>query len=209
MFKHINKVVKVLVMTDFFVNSAFGSFAPIFAIFITGQIHNGSASVAGFATSVFWIVKSLVQLPVARFLDKTDGEFDDFWALFFGYLLGGLLPFGYLFVSEPWHLYVLQAFYGVCMAWAVPSWYAIFTRHVDKWRVSFEWSLQSVFSVGLATAIAAALGGYVVDRFGFNSLFIAAGTIASTSSLLLLGLRRHIFPKRREANALPEHRPHR
>ncbi|MBI4994921.1 MFS transporter [Candidatus Peregrinibacteria bacterium] len=162
MFKHINKVVKVLVMTDFFVNSAFGSFAPIFAIFITGQIHNGSASVAGFATSVFWIVKSLVQLPVARFLDKTDGEFDDFWALFFGYLLGGLLPFGYLFVSEPWHLYVLQAFYGVCMAWAVPSWYAIFTRHVDKWRVSFEWSLQSVFSVGLATAIAAALGGYVV-----------------------------------------------
>lgn len=204
MFKRVNAVVKTLIFTDFFVNSALGSFAPVFAIFVTGQINRGSASVVGFAVAAYWITKSLFQLPIARFLDKTDGEHDDFYALFFGYFLSGLTPFGYLLVTEPWHLYALQAWYGFLMAWAVPSWYGIFTRHVDTWKISFEWSLQSVFSVGLATASSAALGGYIVDHFGFRALFIAAGIIATLASFLLLGLRKHMISRRSEEKVMPE-----
>lgn len=184
-----------MVITDFFVNSAFGSFAPIFAIFITNQVAGGSAKVAGLAASVYWIVKSVIQLPIARFLDKTDGERDEFWAVFLGYLLSGFVPFAYNFITEPWQLYVAQGFLGVCMAWAVPAWYSIFTRHVDKWRISFEWSLESVFAVGLATAGATALGGYIADTFGFNILFNAAGVLAVVSSLLLLPLKNQLLPK--------------
>src|SRR3989338_6700503 len=164
----INKVIRVLVVTDFFYNSAFGSFAPVFAIFITNQIAGGSAKVAGFATAVYWIVKSTVQLPIARFIDKRKNERVDFFSMFFGYLGAGLTVFGYLFVSEPIHLYVVQGLFGFSMAWAVPAWYKIFTRHVDKWEIAMEWSLESVFSVGVATAGAAALGGYLADRFGFE-----------------------------------------
>ncbi len=84
MFKNINPVVRLIVIVDFFINSAFGSFGPIFAIFITNQVAGGSIRVAGFAAAVYWITKSILQLPIARFLDKTDGERDDFWALFLG-----------------------------------------------------------------------------------------------------------------------------
>src|SRR3989344_4850002 len=178
MFKNINKVVKVFVIADFFYNSAFSSFAPIFAIFITGQIAGGSASVAGFATAIYWAVKSICQLPIARFLDRTDGEHDDFWAIF---------------VREPWHLYAIQGVYGFIMAWVVPAWYSIFTRHVDKWRISFEWSLESVFSVGMAAAGAAALGGYLADRFGFQFLFLISGAIAILSSFMILLVKRHLI----------------
>lgn len=195
MFSHINKVVKLMVVTDFFVNSAFGSFGPVFAIFITGQIVGGSAKVAGFAASIYWIVKSAIQLPIARFLDKTDGEKDEFWAVFLGYFFSGLVPFAYNFITEPWQLYVTQGFLGVCMAFAVPAWYSIFTRHVDKWRISFEWSLESVFAVGLATAGATALGGYIADTFGFNVLFTAAGILATASSFLLWPLKKHLLPR--------------
>lgn len=184
-----------MVITDFFVNSAFGSFGPVFAIFITGQIAGGSAKVAGFAASIYWIVKSAIQLPIARFLDKTDGERDEFWAVFLGYFLSGLTPFVYIFIAEPWQLYLTQAFLGITMAWAVPAWYSLFTRHVDKWRISFEWSLESVFAVGLATALATALGGYIADTFGFKALFAAAGTLATLSSFLLLPLKKHLLPK--------------
>lgn len=195
MFSHINRVVKILVFTDFFVNSAFGSFAPVFAIFITGQIAGGSAKVAGFAASIYWITKSIIQLPIARFLDKSNGEYHEFWAMFWGYFFSGLTPFMYLFVSQPWQLYLVEAFLGVCMAWAVPAWYSIFTRHVDKWRISFEWSLESVFSVGLATAVATALGGYLADAFGFQILFLGAGIISVSASILLLLLKKELLPK--------------
>ncbi|MBI4120537.1 MAG: MFS transporter [Parcubacteria group bacterium] len=207
MFKDINKVVRTLVIADFFYNSAFASFGPVFAIFIVDNISRGAAEVVGFATAVYWLTKSLVQLPIARFLDKTDGERDDFWAMFFGFFLSSFVPIAYLFAKEPWHLYVIQAAYGFVMAWAVPAWYGIFTRHVDKWRISFEWSLESVFSVGLAAAGAAALGGYIVDRFGFEVLLVAASVLSFAASLVLLGLRRHLVPRRLPGErVMPERR---
>ena len=207
MFKGINRIVKVIVVADFFYNSAFASFGPVFAIFLTNQIAGGSAKVAGFAASIYWIVKSIFQLPIARFLDKTDGERDDFWALFLGYFLSGLVPLAYIFATTPTHLYIIQGFYGFIMAWAVPAWYSIFTRHVDKWRISFEWSLDSVFSVGLAAAGATALGGYIADQFGFTVLFMAASAVSVFSSLLLLGLIKHLAPRHvREDRILPDRR---
>lgn len=205
MFKNINKVVRLIVFTDFFYNSAFGSFAPVFAIFIAEQIEGGSARVAGFATASYWLAKSIFQLPIAGFLDNTDGERDDFWALFLGYLLAGLAPIGYLFATAPWHLYLIQAGLGIAMAFAVPAWYAIFTRHLDQGRIGFEWSIQSVFSVGIATSLSAAVGGYVADKFGFSVLYVSASALAIASSLLLLGLRKHIYEKRDKVVPIPEH----
>ncbi len=196
MLKNINKVVKMMILSDFFINGAFGSFAPIFAIFITNQIEGGSVKVVGLASATYWIVKSIIQLPIAKFLDKVDGEITQFWAVFWGYLLSGLVPIAYIFVSKPWHLYLTEAFLGICMAWAVPAWYSLFTRHVDKWRVSFEWSLESVFSVGLATSIATALGGYLADRYGFKSLFLGAGILSVLSTFLLLSLKKEFSHKK-------------
>ena len=209
MFKNINVVIRFLVITDFFYNSAFGSFAPVFAIFITNQIEGGSASVAGFAAAAYWLTKSIFQLPIARFLDRTDGERDEFWAVFFGYIFSGFVPLGYIFAREPWHLYALQAFLGFAMAWAVPGWYSIFTRHVDRWRIGFEWSLQSVFAVGLATSASAALGGFLADRFGFGILFLGASFLAVAASFILLGLRKHLLPRDHREKVMPERVHHR
>ena len=204
MLKQINKVIKTIVFVDFFYNSAFASFGPIFAIFITRNISGGSAKVVGFSTAIFWITKSIFQLPIAKFLDETDGERDDFWAMFFGYVFSGLIPIFYIFARDAAHLYLIQAFYGMVMAWTVPAWYSIFTRHVDRWRIGFEWSLESVFSVGIATAGAAALGGYVADKFGFNILFLASGFISIISSLMLLTLRGELRAKARDERIMPE-----
>lgn len=202
----INKIVLTLVTLDFFLNSAFGIIAPFFAIFITGSIAGGSATVAGLATAIYWIIKSLTQLPIARWLDKTDGEIDDFWALFWGYLGVSIVPMLYFFASEPWHIYAAQAFFGFCMAWAVPAWYSIFTRHLDKFRISFEWSLYSVFSVGIATALAGAIGGILADELGFKVIFIIASLMIFGTALGLLSLKGEIYRRRTEelTKVMPE-----
>jgi MFS family permease len=204
MFKDINKVVRILVAADFFYNGAFASFAPVFAIFIAGNIVGGSASVVGYATAIYWIVKSLVQLPIARFLDSAKGEQKQFWAMFLGYLATGFVPLAYIFAKTPTHLYIIQGCYGFAMAWAVPSWYGIFTRHVDKWRISFEWSLESVFAVGLASAGAAALGGFIADRYGFELLFFIAAIVSFGASFLMLFLKKHLHPHTEETRVFPD-----
>lgn len=203
MFRNLNKVIRAIVIADFFNNSAFASFGPVFAVFVTNQIVGGSVMAAGFATAIYWIVKSVLQLPIARFLDKTDGENDDFWVMFIGYFLGGFVPISYIFIDRIWQLYVIQAVFGVIMSAVVPAWYGVFTRHLDKGRVSFEWSLESVFSVGIATASAAALGGYAAEKLGFKTVFLAAGLVSVASSFLLLLIKRDLCSHNIKENKIP------
>ena len=103
MFKSINKVIKILVVSDFFLNSAWGLLAPIFALFIVQNITFGNtaqaAKVAGFSTLCYWAVKSFLQIPIAKYLDKNHGEKDDFLFIVLGTFLTGLVPIGYFFSS--------------------------------------------------------------------------------------------------------------
>ncbi|MEK7514844.1 MAG: MFS transporter [Patescibacteria group bacterium] len=191
----INHVIKTLITSDFLINSGFASFGPIFAIFITQQIDGGSVQVVGFGTAIAQLCKVLFQIPVARYLDKNHGEYDDFISMVLGTALVSAIPFLYLFASLPLHIYLIQGLFGLGLALTVPPWYAIFTRHIDRGQENVEWSLESV-AVGISGACAAALGGLLATHFGFQSVFFVAGlfTMAGMGVQLLIynDLRRKV-----------------
>lgn len=173
----INHVVKILVLSDFFINTGFSVFAPVFAIFVTKQIEGGSLAVVGFAAAIFQIFKSGLQIPIAKYLDKNHGEYDDFYSMIFGTSLIALVPFLYLFATQTTHIYVIQALYGIGASFAIPPWYAIFSRHLDKMRENVEWSLDSI-AIGIGAATSAALGGILAEKFGFQFVFLLGGMLA-------------------------------
>ena len=175
----INHVIKTLVLSDFFVNAGFSIFAPVFAVFVTKQINGGSLEVIGFAAAIFQVFKVLFQIPVARILDKTRGEKDDFYSLIFGSAIISMVPFMYLFASEGYHIYLIQAIYGIGAAFSIPPWYAIFSRHMDKAKENVEWSMDSI-AIGISGASAAALGGFLAQRFSFDMVFVIGGIVAIT-----------------------------
>lgn len=173
----INHVIRTLVISDFFFNAGFSVFGPIFAVFVTGQIDGGSLQVVGFGAAIVQIFKSLVQIPVARYLDKNHGEYDDFYSMVGGSSLIAVVPFLYLFASSANHVYIIQAMYGIGLAFSIPPWYAIFSRHLDKLHENIEWSMDSV-SIGIAAATAAAVGGILASKFGFQFVFLIGGVLA-------------------------------
>jgi predicted MFS family arabinose efflux permease len=83
----------------------------------------------------------------------------------------------YFFATEAVHIYLIQAVFGLGTALAVPPWYAIFTRHIDKMQENIEWSLESV-SIGISGAGASALSGVIVSHYGFQSAFLVGGIFA-------------------------------
>lgn len=188
----INKVIRKMIQADLIFVSAFGLIAPIFAIFITDQIKGGDVRVVGFAAAIYWILKSLLQLPIGRYLDKNVGEKDDFYFVIIGYFLATLVPLGYIFSYLPWHIYTLQTLYAIGMGMAIPGWAAIFTRHIDKGKEAFEWSLEST-AIGLGTGITGAIGGILASKFGFNLVFIIVATVAFMGTILLLTIRKNVF----------------
>jgi len=187
----INKIIRVLIISDIFFNAGWGLIGPIFAIYLLNNIEGGSAQVAGFSTAVYWIVKSILQVPLAKYLDKNHGERDDFLFMVCGLFLAGLVPFGYLAAYLPVHIYILQVIFAIGMAMTAPAWYAIFTRHIDKGREAYEWSIYSTM-FGFSVGISGAIGGMIAEKIGFEIVYIFVGIFNIISSLLLLLIEKDI-----------------
>jgi len=199
----INYVIKTLVLSDFFVNAGFSVFAPVFAIFVTQQIQGGSLQVVGFAAAIVQIAKVTLEIPIAKFLDKNHGEYDDFYSLILGSVLIAIVPFLYLIATEVNHLYFISALYGTGIAFTVPPWYAIFSRHIDKLKESFEWSLDSV-AIGISGAGAAAIGGILAQRLGFNFIFFIGGILAIFGGLNQIKIYKDLKEKVSTGQVMPQ-----
>ena len=203
----INKVIKILTVSDIALLTGFGFITPIFAIFIAQRITIGdtaeAARVAGFAVAIYWGVKSLLQIPFGRYLDRNHGERDDFYFIVIGNVLAAFSVFGYIFSSQPWHIYALNGLYSLGMAMNIPGWSAIFTRHIDRGKEAFEWSARSTV-IGIGAGASGATGGMVASIFGFNTLFIWAGIFVLLSSVLPFLIYRDICPKDHKSHRVPE-----
>lgn len=201
----INKVISILIVSDFFLQAGWGMIAPIFAIFITQQIQGGTLEMVGLIAGVFWITKSLVQPFLAHFFDVKKGEVDDFKFLVAGMFVANLIPLGYMFATQLSHLLILEFIHGLAMAAVVPAWAGIFTRHISKGWEAFSWSIEST-GLGFAAGFAAVGGGILASAFGFQAVFFFVTLFGLTSSVLLLLLKHKIFPRTRITQPMPTHK---
>lgn len=190
----LNKVIRILITSDFLLQSGWGLIGPIFAIFIIGQIQGGSLATVGLVVATYWLVKSITQPFIAHFLDIVKGERDDFKFMFRGLVVASLIPLGYLFVSQIWQIFLLEAIRGIAMACVVPTWAAIFTRHIDKGWEAFSWNIEST-SFGIASGFAAAFGGIIAAFLGFKIVFVLVTIFGLASAYILLLMRDHVFTK--------------
>ena len=191
----LNQVILVIVIANFILTMAFGSLSPLFAVFVTKQIVNGTVAAVGFAITIYWVTKSILQLFVARHIDKNHGEIDDFYFLIAGGLLNSFFVSLYYFATDMWHIYLLHFLIGVGDSLLVPPFYAIFTRHIDKGQEGFEWSLYSSFSLGAGSALGGAIGGILATLIGFRAVFPLVGILAFVATVMLIFLRPYILPK--------------
>lgn len=187
----INRIVKCLVLSDLVFWAGWGLVGPVFAIFIDKEIKGGNAFVAGTAAGIYWILKSLLRVPIGMFLDNRPSERDDYWFLTVGLFIAALVPFGFVFAKFPWHVYLLQVVSAVAMAMSLAGWSAIFTRHIDKGKEATEWGLDAT-SVGIGTGVSGIIGGWAVTRFGFVYVFIVVGILGLVGASLLLCLNKDI-----------------
>jgi MFS family permease len=189
--KDINPVIRFLIISDTVLSGATGLLGPIFAIFIKDFIQGGNTAVVGLAAGIYLFTKSVLQIPIAHFIDKVRGEKDDFWLMFVFTILIAFIPLCYLVISTPLQLYVIQFILGFFTAFTFPTYMAIFTRHVDKAKEGIEWgiyfTLTDLMSAGLA-----AIGGYVAATQGFPTLIVAVVTISLIGAFLLYPIKPYI-----------------
>lgn len=194
----INPVIRFLILSDTLIIGAAGLLGPIFALFIEDFIIGGDEAVAGIAAGVYLFSRSVLQIPIAHYMDKIKGERDDFWLMLVFTILTALMPLCYLFISTPFELYAVQFILGLFTAFTFPAYMAIFTRHIDPGKEGTEWgiyfTLTDIVSAGLAV-----IGGFVAVTYGFVTLIVLVVFLSILGALLLLPIRPYLHdaPKRR------------
>lgn len=191
----VNRIVKFLVLSDLLFLGSWSLISPIFPIFIVEKIKGGSLITVGLTAALYWLVKSSLQLPIANYLDRTDGEKDDFYALVIGLTLAALASFSFALVSQLWQLFIAQFIYAISMALYIPSWSGIFSRHLNEKRISFDWSLDSTI-VGFAAFVTTFMSGFLAAWFGFSFVFLVIGVASLLSALLIFFVPKLIIPKK-------------
>ncbi len=184
-------VVKILSISDVFMISGLGLISPIFAIYITNNIKGAGVEVVGIAWMVYLLTKSLGQLITGQMIDRIKGEKDDFWAMVTGAFGASLVPIFYIFARTPFHIYLIQFFYGISQALAFPAWMAIFTRHINPERQGIEWGIYYTL-VDLAGAAMVGLGGIIAGSLGFKPLFLGVSFLSFLGSSWLFLIRSHL-----------------
>ncbi len=190
----IGKVNRALIFSDFLLQSGLGLTAPIFAIFLSGQIKGATVFMIGIVAASYWIIKSVAQPFIARFLDIKKGEKDDFVFLITGMYIANLIPLGYIFAGNVWQIIILESIRGLAMACVIPTWSAIFTRHIDKGWEAFSWSIEST-GLGFAAGISGAIGGLLVTVLNFKFAFVLMSLFGLLASTVLLSIRKNLYPR--------------
>ena len=91
--------------------------------------------------------------------------------LIFGYALYSIGMLGYYFVSNTYHLFVVEGVLGVAEAFNSPVFDGLYTKYLDKGKSVSEWGFYTSV-VKIVGGVSAVVGGAIALYFGFKILFI-------------------------------------
>ncbi len=185
-----NKTLKLLMLSDIFIFSGFGLVSPILAVFIKDDLVGGTLFAAGIASAIFLITHAVLQIVFANYFNPKDR----LWMIWLGTIFIAIVPFGYIFSKTIWHIFIVQFIYGIGASFAYPSWYSLFSAHLEKGQQGFQWSIYNS-SVSIGTAITAAAGAFFAEKIGFEWVFLFTGLFALLGLITLFFLEKKSLKK--------------
>ncbi|NOX71201.1 MAG: MFS transporter [Candidatus Micrarchaeota archaeon] len=185
------KELKILLSSSGLFMLAGGLFGPIYAVFVENI--GGDLLTAGAAYSAFAVAAGIMIFLLGRVEDRS--RYQEIFVIA-GFSINCTGYLGYIFVSNPFQLFIVQIIFGIGEAISTPAFDGLYSKHLDKGKYASEWGIWESMQ-WILTAIAAGAGGFIASAYGFRILFIMmlllsiAGLVVS--SLLLHRRKKKYF----------------
>lgn len=165
-----------------------GMLGPLFAVF--AQRIGGNILDITWAWAIYLGMTGILTIVTGRVSDRIWEWCGRERLLVAGYALNALCTFGYLFVHTTTGLFLVQAGLGVALALSSPTWSALYARYSPGEETAGNtWGLVAG-EQRLILAVAIVVGGFIVDHYSFEALFITMGTVQVVATLYLLRILR-------------------
>lgn len=198
-----NKVVRNFILSDLMLFGGWGLIAPVMSVFIVDKIEGATLVTVGATATVYWVIRSVLELPLAYIIEKTESEKDDMYVLISGILLAAVSAFWLGFVKTVPQLFIFYSIQAVGFAFYAASWAGIFSRHIDKNRAALSWSMDHT-ALGIGTGLTGLIGGLIADKFGFHILFTLVGVFSCIAAAIIFIVPDMILPGRKRSSAEPQ-----
>ncbi len=163
-----------------------GMLGPLFAVF--AQKIGGNVLDITWAWAAYLIVSGVGIMIVGRVSDYFPKGKELF--LICGYTINTIFTFGYLLVSNPFELLLVQVGFGLGNTFSTGPWGALYDEHTDGKNDGFIWGSASGQSA-ISTGIAMLIGGLIVTYYSFNLLFVVMGGLQIVALLYTIKLLKY------------------
>lgn len=181
---HINPIVKVFIIAETMLWGAMNFILPIFALFVT-TLPGGNVSIAATVYSVYMFVRVIFELLSGRIFSNASDDKKLFITII-GMIIMSVAYIGFAISPSIVFLYLFYGLLGLGIGIISPVKNSLFSTHLDKNREATEWGILDAM-IFFVIAIASAVGGVIVQIFGFQALFIIAATVN------ILGIAPYLF----------------
>ena len=159
-------------------------FAPFYVEFV--QDMGESISFAGFSWALFMITTGICMLLISKW-ESTIKHHEKLYAA--GALLRAVVFLSYAFMGSIYQLLGTQLIFGFSYALSGPAFYSLFTKNVDHNNSIIHWARWEACTV-IGTGIAALIGGFFIESFGYEILFILMAALSVGISVVMWNLQK-------------------
>ncbi|MEK6840716.1 MAG: MFS transporter [Nanoarchaeota archaeon] len=172
-----NRYLKILLLGSWVWYLGEGLFGPLYAIFAE-RIGGDILEITG-AYSLYLISLGVLSIYIGKISDHHSKK----KLMVIGYALNAIATFGYLLVDAPVKLFIVQGLLGLSAALASPTWDSLFSSHLDKKNKGEEWGFYEG-GPKIIAGISLLVGGFILTKFSFQTLFIIMGTIQIVATIV-------------------------
>jgi MFS family permease len=173
---------KIFTLSNSLMALAFGLFGPFYLIFINDI--GGSIENFGIAVGLVVLSGALVSLFAGKYSDK----FGRKPFLIFGGYASAIIVFLYTLIGSLWQLYLLQIFSGIIISIFGTSESSYLGDITEKQRRGKDIGRYDAYA-GFAEALAIFAGGFLVARFGFDTMFYLISIIFLVATTIMFKLK--------------------
>lgn len=181
----------LLTFADMFTWGGATLLSSLTGLYISLKLGHDAFFVIGTTITIFFLTRSIFQLPIGILLDKIKKDTDEIVALVIGVFLMGL-PFTlYPLATEVHHFYTLHFVYGLGTSLNLNAWRKLFAKNLEKGREGMSYGVyETVMSLGAAGfSYAGGLVANWLDVEQFGDVIVGIGVLimlAGVWGILLL-----------------------
>ncbi|MFC1646760.1 MFS transporter [Patescibacteria group bacterium] len=178
-----------MTVSDIFTWGSQTILVALVGIYLSSKLGGNAAKFVGIGTGIYYLTRSLTQIPIGIMLDKINHDKDEIIALVIGSILMGLPYLFYSLIKSEYTYYALQAVFGLGASMNLVSWRKLFSQNLDTGKVGIEYGIYETL-MSAVTAIFSIIAGIVANTslIYFERVIYALGVIMISGSIFAWSL---------------------